>query len=145
NVFEDDYSGVYTENKQTYEALETGIYLEDDITLSSRWKVNVGIRLSSFGETDRLVFRPEPRISTNYKLKKNLSLKASYAVMNQYVHLISNTGVGLPTDLWVPSTAGVPNQRSVQYAFGPAIDLPKSFAFSAEGYYKTSDNVIGYK
>jgi hypothetical protein len=66
--------------------------------------------------------------------------------MNQFVHLLSNTGIGLPTDLWVPSTSRVRPQRSTQFALGLAKDFPeRNLALTIEGYYKKSQDIIGYK
>jgi hypothetical protein len=65
--------------------------------------------------------------------------------MNQYMHLLSNTGIGLPTDLWVPATKRAPFMRSEQVAGGIAKDFDKGFDLSVEGYYKTMSNVLGYK
>jgi hypothetical protein len=66
--------------------------------------------------------------------------------MNQYIHLLSNTGISLPTDLWVPATDRVKPQQSRQVAFGIVKDIDKhNLSVSLEGYYKTMDNVIGYK
>ncbi|MEZ4800385.1 MAG: TonB-dependent receptor [Flavobacteriales bacterium] len=88
----------------------------------------------------------EPRISARYLLKDDLSVKASYAMMNQYLHLLSNTGVGLPTDLWVPATSKVRPQRSNQVAVGLAKDLSKpKLTITLEGYYKKMNNVVSYK
>jgi hypothetical protein len=62
------------------------------------------------------------------------------------VHLISNTGIGLPTDLWVPTTDRIAPQESQQVAVGVAKDFTgKDLALTIEGYYKKSDNIIGYK
>lgn len=66
--------------------------------------------------------------------------------MNQYIHMISNTGISLPTDLWVPTTDRVKPQQSKQVAFGLVKDFSKhDLSLSLEGYYKTMENTIGYK
>ena len=66
--------------------------------------------------------------------------------MKQYIHLLSNTGVGLPTDLWVPATNKVKPQQSWQVAAGYAYDFTKyNLGFSTELYYKEMNNIIGYK
>ena len=66
--------------------------------------------------------------------------------MNQYIHLLSNSGVGLPTDLWVPATQSVKPQNSKQVAAGIAKDFEKQkFSVTLEGYYKEMDNIIAYK
>ena len=66
--------------------------------------------------------------------------------MNQYVHLLSNTGIGLPTDLWVPTTDRVKPQQSQQVAAGIAKDFTNSgLTLTIEGYYKQMNNIINYK
>ncbi len=145
-VVTDSYGGSLEEKARLIEAWESGLYFEDDWTVTSRLKVNAGVRISHFTAQKKHYWRPEPRIAARYMLRENLSLKASWAVMNQYLHLLSNTGIGLPTDLWVPATKRVNPQRSWQGAFGVAQDIPKyKLLLSLEGYYKRSFDIIGYK
>jgi len=145
-VVKDDYLNEFKREVKAIDALESGIYLEDDIKIAERMKINAGIRLSHFLQANKNYLNPEPRLSLSYLLTKDLAAKASYAVMNQYVHLLSNTGIGLPTDLWVPSTENIPPQNTYQYAAGLAKDvIPYNFTISLEGYYKKSKNTLGYK
>lgn len=132
--------------KTTTEGIESAVYIEDDYKISPKLKTNFGIRFSHFYTEGKNYFKPEPRISASYNIKEDLALKASYADMNQYIHLISNTGIGLPTDLWVPATKNLSPQSSKQWATGIAKDLlKKNLAVSVEGYYKQMDHVLGFK
>ncbi len=145
-VEKDDLGGTGQNFENVIYALENAIYVEDDIKIGPRIRVNPGLRVSHFNVKGVNYFRPEPRLSMAYKLKDDLSLKGSYAMMNQYVHLLSNTSVGLPTDLWVPSTNKTLPQRSWQIASGVAKDfVDKNFSVSIEGYYKEGHNIIAYK
>lgn len=128
------------------ENVESGVYVEDTWKPNTWLKINAGFRLSHFQAENKNYFRPEPRIATAVMLRPDLSFKASYARMNQYIHLLSNTGVGLPTDLWVPSTAKIAPQQSSQVAAGFAKDFEKQgLALTVEGYYKTMNNIVNYK
>ncbi len=134
--------------KTTINAYETALYLEDDFKMNKKWRSNVGMRLSNFNVQGKSYFNPEPRISLRYLLQSDLSVKVSFATMNQYLHLLSNSGIGLPTDLWVPATDRIKPQQSQQVALGLAKDLTikeAKFMISLEGYYKKSRNIIGYK
>ena len=137
------------EFKQEVEAInnvESGLYVEDNWKPTTWLKMNMGLRLSHFTAENKAYLRPEPRLSAAFVLRPDLSLKASYARMNQYIHLLSNTGIGLPTDLWVPSTAKIAPQQSSQVAVGLAKDFDKrGLSLTVEGYYKTMDNIINYK
>lgn len=130
----------------TTDGIESAVYLEDDYKIFPLLRINPGLRFSHFYTQGKNYFKLEPRLSASYNLKDDLAIKASYTDMNQYIHLISNTGVGLPTDLWVPATKNVGPQNSKQWAAGVAKDfLEHNFALSVEGYYKQMDHVLGFK
>lgn len=141
----------YRSTVSNIDVLESGIYAEDTWRPSSRLRLNGGVRVSLFQQKEISYVRPEPRLSVAYTLKPDLSVKASYALMNQYIHLLSNTGIGLPTDLWVPTTDRVRPQQSEQVAVGIAKDFKGESLFTngltltVEGYYKSMNNIINYK
>ncbi len=145
-VERDDANQVYKNDKTNYESLEGGVYLENNLTFSENLKANAGVRLSTFVADNKNYMALEPRFVMNLRLMNNLSVKAGYAEMNQYIHLLSNTGIGLPTDLWVPSTTRVEPQHSKQISAGIAKDFTDSdVTVTVEGYYKLSDKILGYK
>jgi hypothetical protein len=145
-VISDPDQNKNTRNVQVVDVVETGVYAEDTFRPSEKLQLNGGLRLAYFAAKNKSYVKPEPRIAGSYKLPNNLALKASYASMNQFVHLLSNTGIGLPTDLWIPSNSRVKPQRSQQFALGLAKDFPeRNLALTIEGYYKKSSDVIGYK
>lgn len=126
--------------------LEGGIYIEDTWQPFDALKMNAGFRLSTFQTETKTYVRPEPRFSAALRLAQDFSFKASYARMNQYVHLLSNTGLGLSTDLWVPTTDKVAPQQSEQVAIGLAKDLENpALTLTLEGYYKKMGNILNYK
>lgn len=156
------------------DALESGLYAEDTWQPAAHWNVNAGFRLSHFlllqtgtlpqtgkpiglpeGTTSRggrpiQYFRPEPRLSVAYQVKPSFSVKASYAMMNQFTHLLSTNGTGLPADLWIPTTNRLRPQQAQQVAVGLAkdfiqVDHPaRNLAVTLEGYYKILNNSISY-
>jgi hypothetical protein len=146
SVIKGSYLSETKSKSKIYEAFESGIFIEDDWKINRAWRVNYGGRISNFIIGDENYINPEPRASLRYLIKKDLSFKASYALMNQYMHLLSNTGIGLPTDLWVPATKKAPYMQSQQAAAGFSKDfLKKGFDVSLEGYYKEMNHVLGYK
>lgn len=124
---------------------EYSLYAEDDLRLSDRLKVNAGFRWSAFSVRGELYHEPQPRLSARYLLTDNLSAKAAYSRMAQYVHLLTNSNLGMPTDLWVPTTNLLRPQRSDQVAAGFAYNFLETYELSLESYYKTMENVIEYK
>ncbi|GAB3760498.1 TonB-dependent receptor [Spirosoma pomorum] len=91
-------------------------------------------------------FRLEPRFSAAYILRPNLSLKGSYSITNQFVHLLSSTGIGLPADLWIPTTDRLKPQQGRQVAIGIAQDLARpGLTITAEAYHKDLLNLVSYR
>jgi outer membrane receptor for ferrienterochelin and colicin len=130
----------------TIGSFETGVYVEDEAKFGAHFRLNPGLRLSSFSAKNKTYFGIEPRLNSSYILDDVRSVKASFAMMNQYIHLLSNTGLGLPTDLWVPSTDNIKPQSSTQVAIGFAQDIPAfNLTFTVESYYKWMNNIVGYK
>jgi hypothetical protein len=158
-------------NSSAKYAIESGLYIQDDWTVSDRIKVNAGLRFSSFVQTgpytsyvrdqdgnkldsteygsgDRVKYYGgiEPRLTLRYNLGKDASLKFAVNRNQQFIHLVTNAGSTLPTDLWVPSTERVKPQLGWQYAAGYFRNFGNNaWETSIEAYYKTMNNQIEYK
>lgn len=126
-------------------AHETAAFLEDNISLGRILKVNLGAHFSSFHVQNSNYFSLQPRVGLRAMLTDNLSMKAGYASMSQYIHMLSNNTISMPTDLWVPATSKIKPMKSHQVALGMFYSLPNTADFSIEGYYKTMDNLLEYK
>ena len=129
---------------QVLNSTEYDAYIEDDIKISDRIKANMGVRFSAFALSSKTFTSLQPRVNLLYKLDNKWNLKSSYGSMSQFIHLLTNGNVGLPTDLWVPVTERVPPQRSQQFSAGASYSHDRSLEFSMEAYYKTMKNVIEY-
>ncbi len=126
-------------------ANEISLYAEDNISPYKWLKVNAGARFSVFSVQKRYYKSIQPRLSSRFLLNNNLSAKIGYSYMNQYVHLLANSTINMPTDLWVPSTSKVPPLNTHQIALGLFYNLNKIYDLSIESYYKTMNNVVEYK
>lgn len=133
------------EGGTTSDSREFSFYLEDDFSVGSRLKFNVGAHFSGFLAESKFYNSFQPRISARYLLNTTSSIKASYVQMAQFIHLLTNAGLGLPTDLWVPSTDQIGPQESWQAAVGYFKKLGKTLELSAEVYYKDMQGVIEYE
>lgn len=159
------------DNSQTKYANEYAAYVQDDWELSKKIKLNYGLRFSMFQQIgqytqytrdangNKIVIREfgnretvqtysglEPRATIRYAINDNESIKAAVTRNIQYIHLVSNSGTTLPTDLWVPSTQRVRPQIGWQYAVGYFKNFNNGmFETSIEAYYKTMQNQIEYR
>ncbi len=125
-------------------ALETGIYFEDDYQFNERLKANFGLHYSSFLVDKKFYHSLQPRVSVRYLLPDDWIAKASFASMQQNIHLLTNSSIGLPTDLWVPSTSSIKPQQSKQVAAGISRTFRRNYLISVEGYYKWMNHIIEY-
>ncbi|MEO5685415.1 MAG: TonB-dependent receptor [Chitinophagaceae bacterium] len=157
-----------TNNKYANEA---ALYIQDDWELSDKFKLNLGLRYSSFkqvgpytkytedangNKVDSVVYGRgekvktygglEPRVTLRYAINDATSIKGAVTRNLQYIHLVSNAGSTLPTDLWVPSTYYVQPQIAWQYAAGVFKNFKdNTYETSLEVYYKDMQNQIEYK
>ena len=132
-----------SESSILFEAVEQALYVEDEFRYGP-FLGNIGVRVSGFTYKKKWYVRPEPRLSLGYMAGWSTTFKASYALTNQYIHLLSNSSASLPTDLWVPSTDQIGPQSAQQVALGAVKELGKNYTISVEGYYKWSKDIIDY-
>jgi len=126
-------------------SLELIIYTEIEKTIKGKLSSNIGLHYNLYF-TDHTAFHSlQPRLTLNYKLKQDLSVKASYVYMQQNLHLLSNNGTGLPTDLWVPATPDTKPQYSNLFSAGLFYRVKeKSLEINVEAYYKTFNHQIEF-
>ncbi|KAA9332504.1 TonB-dependent receptor [Hymenobacter busanensis] len=129
-----------------YNGQEGGLYASDNFTVSDKLAVDYGLRLSGFRSATNDYGGLEPRLATRYSLTPNVALKASYALMYQYVHLVSNSGASLPTDIWYPSRLSAKPQRSQQVSTGFSwLLFDGKLLLTDEVYYKWAQRQIDFR
>jgi len=150
---------------------EAAVYLQDEFEPTPWLRINAGIRYSFFGQVgpytsyvenfagdavDSTVYGrgelvksyggPEPRLNMRFALSPSASIKASAMRSLQYLHLVTNNGSTLPTDVWVPSTRLVEPQKAWQYTLGYYQNfLGNALETSVEVYYKSLRNQVEYR
>ena len=129
----------------TIKALETGLYLENDFKL--KWlTANIGVRLSGFHLEEKSYYSTEPRLLISVPILKEFSAKYSYSKMSQYVHLLSYSGIGMPSDYWMPTTKTVLPENSAQHSLGFYYSfLDGMYQASIETYHKQMNNLIAFR
>lgn len=127
-------------------AQEFSLHGQYEWSLSNRFRMNTGIRMSMASVSNRTYVNPEPRIFVRYKLTDQQALKFSYSRMVQYLHRIANSAVTSPADIWYPVTETIAPQTSNQVALAwQRSDERHNLFLSLEGYYKSMNHLIGYE
>ena len=167
-------SCITTDQLQREKALESAAYIDYERSLTEKLSVSVGLRYSMFnalGPRDVNIYTdgelpsdetlietrhetgfiktyhaPELRLSARYALQENLSLKAGFNTMRQYIHKVSNTSIMSPTDIWKLSDLNIKPQNGWQLAAGIYHETArKKYEFSAEVYYKHISDYLNYR
>ena len=152
-------------------AIEGGLYIANEQKISDKFTMNYGVRLSTFsnlgeytvkeyddldnitsettygaGEIYNTYYGLEPRVNATYLLNNSSSVKASYNRNYQYLHLLSNSNSGTPTDLWIASSPLVKPQVADQVALGYFRNFKENtYEFSVEVYYKNLLNQVDFE
>jgi hypothetical protein len=157
-------------SKEGRNGLENALYLTNNYRATNQLTIDYGVRLSmytlmggdvyniyengvlnssiklnksSFGKT---YINPEPRITTNYRINDETSIKAGYARNVQHLHLLSNSVASSPSDQWIGNSYNIKPEIADQISVGYVTKAFKSnFEFTAEAYYKYLQNQIDYK
>ncbi|MEZ0542080.1 TonB-dependent receptor [Fibrella arboris] len=158
------------------QGVESALYIGDRFDLSQRLSLNVGLRYSLFmnlgpsqvygyvpgvtrteaniidtvsyggGRVVKTYQGPEYRVGLRYAITDDLSVKASYNRMRQYLNMLSNTVAVSPLDIYKLSDAYIQPQLGDQYSLGFYKNLrANTIEVSLEGYYRTLTNQLDYK
>lgn len=165
---------IKTDQLQREKALESAVYIDYEHSLTEKLSVSAGLRYSLFnalGPRDVNIYdadelpaeetlletrhetgfiktyhAPELRLSARYALNENLSLKAGFNTMHQFIHKVSNTSIMSPTDIWKLSDLNIKPQNGWQLAAGIYHETAnKKYELSAEAYYKHIGDYLNYR
>jgi len=86
------------------------------------------------------------RLGVTYLLNQDVSIKAGYNKLHQYIFMLSNTIAISPTDKWKLSNYNIEPMIGNQFSLGFYANLEnQKYELSLEGYYKKIDNLVEYK
>ncbi|MCF0196027.1 MAG: TonB-dependent receptor [Bacteroidaceae bacterium] len=152
-------------------AWENDVWLNAEWTPTKRLSLLAGLRLNIFSVlggapyyeldeqgniTHRYDYKPgefvkthltlEPRVSANFRVTPDVSLKAGYARLGQNIRPLYNNGMATVFNRYTMSSNLILPEISNQVSVGATTLLDNGrYEVSAEAYYKAIDNVIDYK
>ncbi len=122
---------------------ETGLFIESDIKLPFNIAIRPGIRYDIYNTTDKNFYYLQIRFVIQKKIFKENYLKFSYSQNVQATHLLTNTGFGVPNDIWLPSSRNLPPELAKQYTLGYYSTFSE-LTITVEYFYKSMNNIITY-
>ena len=123
-------------------AWENAGYVRDQLSLLANLTLTGGLRLENYSSTNSWFV--EPRLSSNYQLTDNVSLKAAFGIYHQFVNRIVNEDVTEGSrDFWVLADTSIPASKAIHYVLGAAWQND-GYVFDIEGFYKTLDNIAEF-
>lgn len=123
----------------------TEVYLEADVDLTEKLKASAGLRAGNMLTEGKNYPGLQPRLSIRHLVSEQVSTKLSYSRMNQYLHQLQNTTLGIPTELWVSSTNKIRPGKSDLYSAGVFWTKGNGYRLSSEVFYTNLRNVLRYK
>ncbi len=169
-----ELSRINYDKLQNDKALESALYVDYEHSFSEKLTMSAGLRYNTFnvlGPRDVNIYNenelptetnlirtdhiegisktyqaPEVRLSARYAINDDLSVKAGFNTMHQYIHKVSNTSIMSPTDIWKLSDRNIAPQGGWQIAAGIYKQThDKKYEFSAEAYYKRMTDYLNYR
>lgn len=126
-------------------ALETGIYFEDKWDISPAMRLTSGLHISSFFVEKTNYLDPQLRLSFDFMPFRKLAFNVGYSRMTQYLHLLTSSSIGLPTDLFVPTTSKVHPALADQYSASALWKVTDDFHVDLSGYVKNMRSLVSYQ
>ena len=124
---------------------EVSLYIEDTYTPNKKVQIYGGLNFTHFGVRGAGFNYLQPRIKVSIQPQRDISLSFTGSRMVQFVHLLVNNGLGLPSDLWVPSTDKIAPELSDQFGMSIQTELGYDHVLTLGGYIKRQQNVILYR
>lgn len=126
-------------------AVEAGVYFEDKWDINEKFRLTSGLHVSGFFVQGVHYLDPQLRLGLDYMPNPKLAFNISYGRMVQYLHNLSSSSIGLPTDLWVPTTAHVSPALSDQYSLGGMWRTGEYTTLEMSTYIKSIRSLISYQ
>ncbi len=123
---------------------EMNFFAEDLIVLGEGMNVNLGLNYTLMQTQDKKQYNAfQPRIAFLAD-SEHLHFKLGASRMMQYMHLLSNSGLGFPSDVWLPVSKIIAPQRSWIFNTSFGYRLNSGFRFGTEVYFKTFEDISSF-
>lgn len=119
-------------------------YFEDLIDLGGESKLQIGLRAAAFEATNKTHISLQPRLSFSFPITEKWQGSLSVTKSTQFLHVLSSSDAGLPTDIWVPSTDDVDPEHAYQISVGMNGAMKNGWGIELGAYYKKMTGLLSY-
>ncbi len=126
-------------------SLEGEAYLEDEWTPHPHWTILPGLYANLFDSQGKSYLSLQPRIQIMWQPIPAISLRAAGSRMAQNLHLLTNSGLGLPSDLWVPASANIRPLVAWQGETGVTWQHPSGWQVEGAAYIKQMEHLLTWR
>jgi hypothetical protein len=137
--------GETTSGNETEYNFTAGLFAEDHFALNEKWKIDAGIRFDAYVTGTKVFQKISPRLNVDFLLSEKAALSLSWAEMFQPIHLLANSSLGLPSDIWVPATTNTTPEKSSIVSLSGSFDFTPELSLVSAVYYKRMKGVISYQ
>ncbi len=158
------------------QALESAAYLGDKYDITPKLSVSAGVRFNMYnylgpqtidhyatnlpkqpvnvldsttykkGQLINTYYAPDIRLSARFLVNEDLSIKAGYNTLHQFIHLLSNSTSISPTDVYKLSDPNIKPEHGDQVSLGIFKNaVANTIEMSVEVYYKRLRNYLDYR
>lgn len=126
-----------------YRTFEFNSYIENEVKLGI-FQANIGLRQTNYATSAKHYNVFEPRLLLNLNFFESVTLRSGYSQNYQFIHLLSNSTIGFPTDQWLPVTSAILPVFSEQISAG--IEFRRNeYKLCVDIFNKEMDNLLEFK
>ncbi|MDD5185715.1 MAG: TonB-dependent receptor [Paludibacter sp.] len=127
---------------------EAVLFAETEYQLANKQQLTTGLRINTIGNQDKMFTNLEPRIGYHGIFAKDFAVSASIGRMTQPIHRVANPGLGIPFEMFLPSSAELLPETSWNFSLGAAKDYSwnkNKFSMKADAWYKSMKNIVDFQ
>ncbi len=134
-------------DNNTIDAQYLSAYLQSKPQLGEYLSLDLGLRMGFYaneGDNRKTDYQLEPRVSLNFTDGYKWAAYLSYARKSQYLHLITTSSVGFPTDFWIATSEGIPTELADNFSIGSGYKIFPRMELTTGVFYNRLSNLVQY-
>lgn len=120
------------------------LYYENEIRLGSNILLRPGLHFNTYKFNDYNYYAIQPRFFSSLRIDEDQQVSLSYTHIGQLLHLVTSPYAGITREVWLPGSKVLKPEESQMLNIGYQYKSRKRINFTADIYYKTTNNVTRF-